>query len=342
MIVVLGAAGFIGTYFVDQLVNDGFNVLAVDKCKIGEEYYTAKGIPFVNCDITVGDEFNKLPTENIEAVVNLACMQPANIPENTYTAADFFKVNVIGTLNVLEYCKKSGAPKFIYMCSHRNTQGLWADAKDAISEEDGISIKYTGEYSMFSISETAASECVMHYSHQYGIQGIILRIPPVYGYGPHTEIYKDGKPLVTGFKIFIEKALAGKSLEIWGDPQKGRDIVYVKDVVSAMILAIGNDKAKGLYNISSGRRLTLEEQVGIIAKVFSPGGIIPEVRYEPGKDNSIESYVYDINKAKRELKWVPQYSFEQMIVDYKKEMELGRFEFLVEKRRRMLEKFITD
>ena len=338
MIVVFGAAGFIGTYFIDQLVNDGFEVLAVDKCKIGEDYYSDKGVPFINCDITVDKDINKLPQKKIEAVVNLACMQPANMREGAYKSADFFKVNVIGTLNVLEYCKKNGIPKIIYMCSHRNTQGLWLNTERPISENDGISIKYTGEYSMFSISETSASDSVLHYSQQFGLQGIILRIPPVYGYGPHTEIFKEGKPIATGLKIFIEKAIAGTPLEVWGNPQNGRDIIYVKDVVSAMILAIGNNIAKGIYNISSGKILTLEEQARIVAKIFTPDDIVPEIKYVPEKDNSIESYVYDISKAKRELNWAPQYSFEQMIVDYKKEMELGRFEFLVEKRRQMLEK----
>lgn len=336
MIVVFGAAGFIGTYFVDQLVSDGFDVLAVDKCKIGEEYYNDREIPFINCDITSDKEMNKLPVKNIESVVNLACMQPANMRENAHKSTDFFKVNVIGTLNVLDYCKNIGVPKIIYLCSHRNTQGLWPKTKRAISESDGISIKYTGEYAMFSISETAASECVRHYSHQYGIQGIILRIPPVYGYGPHTEIYKEGKPIITGFKVFIEKALAGKPLEVWGNPQNGRDIIYVKDVVSAMVSAIGSNTANGLYNISSGSLLTLEEQVRTIAKIFSPDNRMPEIKYIPEKDNSIESYVYDISKSKRELNWTPRYSFEQMIIDYKNEMELGRFEFLVEKRRQML------
>ncbi len=163
MIVVFGAAGFIGTYFVDQLVNDGFDVLTVDKCKIGEDYYNDKGIPFINCDITVDTEINKLPTKNIEAVVNLACMQPANMRENAHKSTDFFKVNVIGTLNVLDYCKNNGIPKIIYMCSHRNTQGMWGDIGRPISENDGVSIKHTGEYSMFSISETAASDSVEHY-----------------------------------------------------------------------------------------------------------------------------------------------------------------------------------
>ena len=337
MIIVFGAAGFIGTYFIDKLVHDGVDVLAVDKCKIGEAYYNSRNIPFINCNITSREDIDRLPEKKINAVVHLACMQPANIPESTYNPTDFFSVNVLGTINILEYCKNRKIPKIIYMCSHRNTQGLWANAKRAIREEDGISIKPTGEYSLFSISETAASECVRHYSHQYGIQGIILRIPPVYGYGPHTEIYMNGKPLITGFKIFIENALAGKPLEVWGNPRNGRDIIYIKDVVSAMISAIESDTANGLYNIASGKLLTLEEQARIIAKIFSTGAAISDIKYVPEKENNIESYVYDIGKSKRELNWSPKYSFEKMIIDYKNEMALGRFKFLVEKRRQMLE-----
>lgn len=337
MIVVFGAAGFIGTYFVNKLIHDGFDVLAVDKCKLGEKYYAYKGIPYMNCDITIEEQINNLPVNGVEAVVNLACMQPANMKEDFHKPTDFFKVNVMGTLNTLEYCKKNNIPKMIYMCSLRNTQGLWKNTQSAITEEDGISIKYTGEYSMFSISETAASDCVLHYNQQHGIQGIILRIPPVYGYGPHTEIYKNGKPLITGLKIFIENAQTGKPLEIWGNPENGRDIVYVKDVVSAMILSIKNNSASGLYNISSGKLLTLEKQARTIVKVFSKDACISQIRYTPEKDNAIESYVYDITKAEEELKWTPKYSFEQMMLDYKNEMELGRFEFLVEKRRQMFE-----
>lgn len=338
MIVVFGAAGFIGTYLVDQLVKEGFSVLAVDKCNIGEDYYNNKGVPFINCDITDENEINKIPANNIETVINLAAMQPANMSEADYKMADFFSVNVIGTLNILELCKKNKIPKIIYMCSHRNTQGMWGDIDRPISENDGTSIKYSGEYSMFSISETAASDCVIHYTQQYGIQGIILRIPPVYGYGPHTEIYKEGKPLITGFKIFIEKAIAGEPLEVWGNPNNGRDIIYVKDVVSALIIALKNCNVHGIYNISSGKILTLDEQARIIVKIFSSDNNISEIKYLPEKENFIESYVYDIRKAEKELNWIPMYSFEEMLVDYKKEMEIGRFDFLVEKRRRMLEK----
>jgi UDP-glucose 4-epimerase len=261
------------------------------------------------------------------------------VSERRYDPADFIRVNVLGTLNILDFCRRNGVPKIVYTCSHRNTQGMWEEkASRPIREDDGRSIKFTGDYAMFSISESAAADCVEHYAQTYGIEGVVLRLPPVYGYGPHTEIFKDGKPIKTGFQIFIDRARAGEPIELWGDVKNGRDIVYVKDVVSAMELALEKRGVGGLYNISSGRRLTLEEQASTIVGLFSPPEKRSELKARPEIANNIENYVYDIDKAKRVLGWEPKYSFEDMLRDYERELESQRFAFLVEKRKRMLEK----
>jgi UDP-glucose 4-epimerase len=215
---------------------------------------------------------------------------------------------------------------------------MWvAKAGKPIREEDGRSIKFTGDYAMFSISESAASDCVQHYAEAHGIEGVVLRLPPVYGYGPHTEIFKDGKPIKTGFQIFIDNAQQGLPIELWGDPSNGRDIVYVKDVVHAIEIALERKGIGGLYNISSGRLLTLREQAEAIVRVFSPPGKQSELRNRPEKPNLVETYVYDIGKAKRTLGWEPKYSFEDMLRDYQSEKDSGRFSFLVEKRNMMLQ-----
>jgi UDP-glucose 4-epimerase len=337
MILVFGAAGFLGTYLVDHLIAAGHEVVATDLSEIGEAYYRQRGIPFHRVDITNKAEMARLPTKGIDAVVHLACVQPANVSEKKYDATDFARVNVLGTLHILEHCRANGIPKVLYTCSHRNTQGMWeAKAGTPIREDDGRSIKYTGDYAMFSISESAAADCVEHYAQTYGIEGVVFRLPPVYGYGPHTEIFKDGKPIKTGFQIFIESAEQARPLELWGNIENGRDIVYVKDVVAAIDLALKKPGIGGLYNVSSGRRLTLREQAEAVLRVFSPAGKRSELRYLPEKDNLIENYVYDIGKAERVLGWRPKYSFDDMLLDYQREMKSGRFSFLVEKRRQLM------
>jgi UDP-glucose 4-epimerase len=338
MIIVFGAGGFIGTYLTSHLAASGREVMACDITQISEAFYAREGVPFCRLDITRTADFAQLPTEGIEAVVHLACVQPANVSEQGYDPAAYIQVNVLGTLNILEFCRLNKVPKIIYTCSHRNTQGMW-EAKEgtAIRESDGRAIKFTGDYAMFSISESAAADCVEHFAETYGLEGVVFRLPPVYGYGPHTVIFKDGKPIKTGFQIFIENAEHSLPIELWGDPSHGRDIVYVKDVVAAIALALLTPGIGGLYNISSGRRLTLLEQAETIIRVFSPPGRPSEIVHRPEKANLIESYFYDVTKARHTFGWFPKYSFEDMLTDYRREMESGRFDYLVEKRRKQMQ-----
>lgn len=337
MVIVFGAAGFIGTYLIDQLIKEKCDVIAAGRSELGASYYKKLGIPFYHIDIADKMSLEKLPLQGVDAVINLASVQPANVSESRYDPANYINVNVIGTLNLLDFCVKNNIKKYIYTCSHRNTQGLWKEKEGiAIREKDGRSITYTGDYAMFSISESAASDCVEHYNQAFGLQGIVFRLPPVYGYGPHTEIFKDGKPLKTGFQIFIDNAVQGKPLEVWGDCNKGRDIIYVKDVVLAFVLALKKENISGLYNITSGRQITLKEEAECIAREFCPQGLLSEIIYKPDKPNNIESYFYDITKAKQDFGWAPEYSFSSMLADYRKELESGRFDYLIEKRRNML------
>lgn len=336
-VLVFGASGFIGTYLIDTLVNEGFNVVASDKNSIGKSHYKEKNVSFIQIDITQPSDFEKLAERKVDIVINLAATQPANVSIESYDPKDYINVNVNGTLNILDYCKNNGIKKVVYASSHRNTQGLWSDIRKAITEEDGRSIKYSGQYSMFSISETAAQDCVLHYNEEYGLQGVIFRLPPVYGYGPHTEIYFDGKPIKTGFQIFMEKARACEPLEVWGDWNLGRDIIYIKDVVSAFMKVINMDCVKGLYNITSGKKLSLKEEAETIAKVFWGTESEPIVINVPEKSNHIDSFQYDISKAKNDLGWEPVFSFEEMLYDFIKESDENSFNYLVKKRQIMFE-----
>jgi len=335
-IIVFGAGGFIGTYLIDELLKQGFNVTASDISEIGEMYYKDNKIPFLNIDITKPEDFEKIEKKKYDAVIHLAALQPANVSAKSFDPRNYIKINVLGTLNILDFCKKNGVGKIIYASSHRNTQALWAKDK-AIAEKDGRGQKYDGEYAMFSISESAAQDCVEYYRAHHGLKGILFRLPPVYGYGPHTEIFKDGKPLMTGFQTFIERAIACEPLEMWGDSSVGRDIIYVKDVVSAFIKAINNEKAEGLFNITSGKYLTLKEQIDTTIKVFWNTDTKPVIIEMPEKPHLMDSFLYDNSKAKKELDWNPQYNFEDMLKDYKKEMENEKFKYLIEKRKKMLE-----
>jgi UDP-glucose 4-epimerase len=336
-IIIFGASGFIGTYLIDSLLNKNYQVLAIDSDDMLSAYYLDKKIEFLQLDLRDSKKFNEIDSTDCTAVIQLAALQPSNYDPTKHSPKDYLEINAVGTLNVLEFCKNRNIPKIIYAMSHRNTSGHWGKMSK-VKESDGISQEYFGEYSMFSIAESCAHECVKHYSESYNINSIVFRLPPVYGYGPHLDIFKGGTPIRTGFQTFIDRAILGKAIEVWGDPHVGRDIIYVKDVISAFICAITSDSAKGLYNISSNYSLTLLEEIKTTIEVFNQANNI-ELLFFPEKTNFIDCFVYDNSKAKLELNWTPKYNFKKMLIDYKKEKESNKFSFLIKKRKKMFDEY---
>lgn len=118
--------------------------------------------------------------------------------------------------------------------------------------------------------------------------------------------------------MFIDKAIAGEDIEIWGNPQMKRDVVYVKDLTQMFILAIEKEIKRGKYNVSNGTELTLEQQVKDTIEVFSS----PEIKIKDIK------YHYDISNAVADLGYKPKYFHIEMLKDIKEEMKKKRFEFL--------------
>lgn len=321
MVIVIGATGFIGTYLVNNLITEGYEVLAVGRRVSALDYYRTKGISVLELDISNKADFNSLPGYGVEAVILLAGLLPANSTIDDPYA--YVETNINGTLNVLEYCKKNNITKIITTTSYADIQGYWQ--KDiALIDDTPRKFNLADDHACYIISKNAAADFVLHYNMRYGMSGAIFRLPPVYGVGPHSEIYVDGKLYKSGFQHFIDKAAVGETIEILGDKNVSRDVVSVKDVSFAFVQAIKSDNAKGIYNISSGLATTLEEQVIAIIDAFSPANQKSEIVYSQGKKNNSKSYLLDINRAKTDFGYEPRFkSFKDLIIDYKQDLLQG-------------------
>lgn len=337
MVLVIGATGFIGIYLIDALKDAGYDVLATGRSHAADEYFKSRNVKFISLNMENKEEFEKLPKEGIEGVILLAGLLPANAEvdiEHDENADSYIRINTIGTINTLEYCRKNNIKKIISTTSYSDVFNSWKKGVP-LTEEEPRGFKYTGDHATYVISKNAAADMIEYYSQQHGLQGAVFRLPPVYGVGPHSEIYVNGKYYKSGIQTFIEKAQAGEDIEIWGDPTTSRDLVYVKDVARAFVLALKSDKTHGLYNMTSGVAVTLEEQVRTVIDIFSKDGKRSKIVYRPDKKNNTPSYLFDMSKAERDFGFVPEYkSYRKMMTDYKKEMESGRLEFLIESRRK--------
>lgn len=336
MVIVIGATGFIGMYTVDHFLNRGYDVLATGRNKSMLDDLREKGAKTMQLDISCEEDFHALPTENIEGVILLAGLLPANAPvdiSKDENAADYMRINVIGTINVLEYCRKNNIRKVISTCSYADVINSWKKSV-ALKEDEPRNFKYTGDHAVYVISKNAANDVMEYYNQQHGMQCASFRLPPVYGVGPHSEIYVNGKYYKTGIQTFIEKASSGEDIEIWGDPTISRDIIYVKDVARAFELALKSDRTQGLYNMTSGTEITLEEQVRTVIEVFGKDKG-SNVVYCPDKPNNTPSFLFDMTKAKRDFGFCPEYmSYKDMMIDYKKELESGRWDSFILSRKK--------
>jgi UDP-glucose 4-epimerase len=331
MVVIVGATGFIGMYTAEAFLNSGKKVVATGRNKVLGKKLVEMGAEFIELDITKPDEFDKLPKENVEGVILLAGLLPANAKTNLESdenAADYFEVNVIGAINVLEYCRKNSIKKVIGSCSYSDVSGAWGKGYP-ITEEEPRNFKFTGDHAVYVISKNACNDVMEYYNQQHGMRCSVFRFPPVYGVGPHGTIYVNGKVYKSGIATFIDNAMQGKDIELWGNPHIKRDIIHVKDVAAAYVMALESDNTYGLYNMTSGTELDLEDQAKAVIEVFGKENG-SKIIYRPELQNNTPSFLYSMGKAKRDFGFIPKFkNYTAMMMDYKKELESGRWGALI-------------
>lgn len=326
MVIVIGASSFIGVYTVEALLDAGYKVLATGRNSRFKKYYNEKNIEYIDLDIAIKEEFDKLPTKGVEACILLAALLPANSNADLNTvenADEYFRVNTLGTINVLEYCRRNDVNRVISSSSYADVSGYWNNDY-IIDETTARNFKLSGDHCAYVISKNAATDIMEYYNNQHGMRNIVFRFPPVYGVGPHGTLKVDGKVVKSGIQLFIDKASKGEDIIVYGKDVI-RDVVYVKDVAEAFVDAL-HSNSKGLYNIASGVSVSLYEQAVAIAEVFSQSNNKVNVIRHMEIENNSKSYRISIDKAKKYLGYTPKYSdFYKMMLDWKKEEERGIF-----------------
>ena len=325
-IMVFGASGTLGTYFVDALHDAGYEVWAISRRNVKKDYYTKRGIHSASVDITNAEDFDQLPMEGVDAVVQIAGAMPSRMAG--YKPELYLEVNTLGTLNVLEYCRRAKVKTHIFTQSHSDVAGHW-NTGEIIPPDAPRILNLKGDHAVYIISKNAAVDLIEHYHLDYGLRTLVFRLPTIYNYRPIFDMYVDGESRPMGFMFFIQQAMESNPIEIWGDPSRAKDIVYVKDFNQMLIRGIESSVPKGIYNVASGVATSLEDQIRGVIEVFSPAGNPSEIIYRPDKPSQ-NSYLYSIENAKAELGYKPKYNYKVMLEDMKLEMSGGRFDHLAD------------
>ncbi len=322
-IIVLGSAGNLGMYFMDYL-NDNldfkkYEVIATGtKDEYPYEFYKGK---YIKVDITKKEDFEKLPKENIHAVVDFAGILPAYLKKDDPNK--YIDVNIKGTLNVLNYCVQAKVDRIAYTQTWADLNGYLKDKKPLKPDLLRKPI-FVGDHAIYTVTKCAAVDLIECYHQMYGIKNFIFRLPNIYLYSPEMYYYVNGEKKFISYRYLIQRAIECKDIEMWGNPDLGKDVIYVKDLCQMIFKSLFVQLQTGVYNAGTGVKTTMREQIEGIVKVFSPKDKPSKIIECPEKKDC-DDFVMNIENAKKELGYEPKYDYISYLEDYKKEMKQNKF-----------------
>lgn len=326
-IIIFGATGNVGSYvtkYASEFFEDkDYEVIASGRRNT--DVFDQFGVKFVQVDMLNKEDFAKLPQEDVYAVILLAATIPSYMSD--YSGEAYLKTNIMGTYNVLEYCRKVKADRILFSQTVFDVS-LYSqnDPTYVIDPYDAPNFSYTGDHAMYVISKNTAIEMLKHYYEEYGIKYFVFRFPTIYEYSTFKYYYPNGVKTMRPLYRQIERAKRSEPLELWGDPEYSKDMVHVYDCAQMLCKACLVNKDNAVYNVGTGIPVTLQQQCQAIIDVFSPKDNPSTIEYHPGKSGG--GFLMDITNAKEELGYEPVYDVHKLFEDYKYEEQFDRFKSL--------------
>lgn len=284
-IIVSGGSGFIGYHLVRKLLERGYDAIVLDKQKPPNE-----DVKWIKADILKLDELIKC-MGGVDVVYHFAAIADATFAaENPLLTIE---VNVEGTANVLEACRKSKVKRIIYA----STIWVYNASKECNADENTLLSTRTKH--VYTTSKLFGEFLCQDYHDHYGLNFTILRFGIPYGPGGRFNV----------IPIFIKKALLGESLTIRGTGEQKRQFIYVKDLALGCVSALKEVAENQIYNLPGPQMVSVNEIAETIKKFILGVKIVkvPERRGELG-----DKYISAV-KAERELGWKATTSLDEGI-----------------------------
>jgi len=299
-ILVTGGAGFIGSHLVEKLLLMNHKVIVLDNFSTGRKSnlkHITKRFKLKKCDLSKKGNWEKY-FKKIDWVFHLSAL--ADIVPSIQKADPYFRANVDATFNVLQACVKNSVKRFVYTAS----SSCYGVPKNFPTKENSnIEPKYP-----YALTKYLGEELVMHWSQVYNLNAISLRLFNVYGTRSRTSGTYGAM-----FGVFLAQKIANKPFTLVGNGNQTRDFTYVSDVVDAMIKAIKSKYTGEIFNVGSGKTVSIKRIIKILG-----GKKIVKIPKRPGEPDCTFA---DISKIKKRLSWNPKVSIEKGISIIKKNIQ---------------------
>jgi UDP-glucose 4-epimerase len=307
-VLVTGGAGFIGSNLVEELIIRGAHVVIIDNISTGrkeniEHLLKNDNLDFIRGSITDLPLLQKASSQ-IDYVFHQAAIP--SVPRSIENPLASNEANVTGTLNVLIAARDNGVKKVVYASS----SSVYGDTPTLPKREDMV----PNPQSPYALTKLAAEYYCSIFTRVYGLPTICLRYFNVYGPRQNPD-----SQYAAVIPKFIKSILQGKSPIIFGDGEQTRDFTFVKDVVSANLLAAGS-AATGVFNIGRGERITLNQLTNLLLQFLNNKEIKPI--YEKERPGDIKNSLADITKA-HSFGYKPEYDIENGVSNTLRSLKNG-------------------
>lgn len=300
-ILVTGGAGFIGSHLTDRLLADGREVVVLDnfdpvydvaaKRRNLEAALNHPRMRLVSGDIrdraAVDAAFDAAP---IDAVVHLAAR--AGVRPSIEDPVLYASVNLDGTVQLLEACRRRGVSRFVFGSS---SSVYGNNAKAPFAEDDPVD----HPISPYAATKRAGELLAHTYHHLFGMQVACLRFFTVFGPRQRPDL---------AIRKFAELMVAGREIPVFGDGTTRRDYTYVDDIVDGVVSALDRTTGFHIWNLGGAHPVVLKDVIERLARGL---GRSPDLRPLPPQPGDVERTWADVSRAKRELAWAPRTSFER-------------------------------
>jgi len=307
-IVVTGGAGFIGSHLCEKLISLGSKIICIDSF---DDFYNpvikednisevtgSNHFKLYRSDITNPTQMEKIFSENsIDMVIHLAAR--AGVRPSIEKPLLYERVNILGTINLLECCKKYNIPKFIFASSSSVYGG---NKKIPFSEKDNVD----HPISPYAATKKAGELICYTYYDLYKISIYCFRFFTVYGprQRPEMAIHK-----------FTRLILGGEEIEVYGDGSSSRDYTYIDDVISGITKSLNTVKGFEIINLGNSKTVKLIDLIKLIETATGEKALLKFIGSQPG--DVFITYA-DIRKARKMLKYLPETNIEEGLIKFVK------------------------
>ena len=294
-ILVSGGAGFLGSHLCEQLVDEGNEVICLDNFFSGSEQNISHLLSSSNFKLLVQDVSMPLSIE-VDEIYNFAC--PASPLLYQRFPIDTFKSSVLGSLNLLELAKASGAKIF-----QASTSEVYGDPLLHPQPESYFgNVNPIGPRACYDEGKRSAETLFFDFHRQYQVGIKVMRIFNTYG--PRMSA-TDGRVVSN----LILQALQRKNLTIFGDGSQTRSFCFVEDTIRAIRLMMASPKEiTGTINVGNPTECTILELASLILELT---GSSSQLYFLPQRTDDPVQRQPSVELAKTELSWQPTYPLKE-------------------------------